>query len=178
MINEFSVSPRPSNNKARSLFLVFLIAAAILAAVYISPIPKFKGVVGVICLLFIVGAVYVYNRYMAMKYYYDVMLDTSGTPLFIVRSVIGKRETTLCRVELSDIVSVKRLSGEERKKHTTPAGFVRYFYNPTLMPESVCVVTVSSRYERAEITVEANDEFVSLLNSYANEARSLFPDGE
>ncbi len=177
MINEFSVSPRPSNNKARHLFFIFLILAATAAAIYI-PITRFKGIVGVVCLLFIVAAIYVYNRYMAMKYYYDVMIDSAGTPLFIVRNVIGKRESTLCRVELSAIVGVKRLTGEERKKHTTPAGYVRYFYHPTLAPDSVCVVTVSSRYERAEITIEANDELVNLLSAYATEARSLFPDEE
>ncbi len=177
MINEFSVSPRPSNNKARHLFFIFLILAATAAAIYI-PITKYKGLVGVVCLLFIVAAVYVYNRYMAIKYYYDVMIDTAGTPLFIVRSVMGKRETTLSRVELSDIIGVKRLVGDEVKGHKAPDGYVRYYYNPTLSPDSVVVVTVSSRYERAEITVEANDEFVNLLSSYAAEARSLYPDEE
>ncbi len=179
MINEFSVSPRPSNNKARHTFFILLILAATTAAVYVSPIPRFRGIVGAVCLVFLVAAIYIYNRYMAMKYYYDVMIDASGTPLFIVRSVMGKRETTLCRVELSDIVSVKRLTRDEIKSHTTPQGFVRYLYNTTLSPESVCLVTVSSRYEHAEITIEANDEFISVISSYAAEARGFVdPDGE
>ena len=179
MINEFSVSPRPSNNKARHTFFIFLILAATAAAVYISPIQRFKGVIGTVCLVLIVAAIYVYNRYMAMKYYYDVMIDASGTPLFIIRSVMGKRESTLCRVELSSIISVKRFTRDEAKAHKTPDGFVRYFYNPTLCPESVCIVTVSSRHEHAEITIEANDEFISVLSSYATEARGYIdPDSE
>ena len=179
MINEFSVSPRPSNNKARHTFFILLILAATVAAVYISPIPRFKGIVGALCLVFVVAAIYVYNRYMAMKYYYDVLIDASGTPLFVVRSVMGKRESTLCRVELSSITSVKRLNHDEQKSHKTPDGYVRYFYNPTLSPESVCLVTVDSRYEHAEITIEANDEFIAILSSYVHEARGFVdPDAE
>ena len=175
MINEFSVSPRPSNNRARHLFFIFLVLATTTAAIYISPIPRFRGIVGLVCLLFIVAAIYVYNRFIAMKYFYDVMIDSSGTPLFVVRGVIGKRETTFCRVELADVISVKRLSADEIKKHKTPVGYVRYFYNSTLSPDSVCLVTISSRYEHSEITIEGNDEFVNLLSAYATEARATFP---
>lgn len=177
MINEFSVSPRPSNNKGRNLFFVFLTLAAATAVAYIS-VPMYKGVVGMVCLLLIVAAIYVYNRYMGMKYYYDVMIDSSDTPLFIVRSAMGKRESTLCRVELSSIVSVKRFTADELKNHKAPDGYVRYFYNPTLSPEFVCIVTTVTRFERAEITIEANDDFINILSAYAREAREAFPADE
>ena len=37
MINEFSVSPRPSNNKARHTFCIFRILAVFVQAVVVSP---------------------------------------------------------------------------------------------------------------------------------------------
>ena len=39
------------------------------------------------------------------------------------------------------------------------------------MPESVVLLTVNSPSERAEIFIEVQDEFASLLRSYAIEAR-------
>lgn len=174
MISELSTTPKPSNNKARRLFFVFLALAAAFAVTYVL-LPNYKGVMGAVCLVFVVGAIYVYNRYMAMLYYYDIMIDSAGTPLFIVRQVIGKRESTLCRVELASIRRIEKVSAEEMKQHVTPDGFVRYYYAPTLSPEFACRLTVESRYERAEITIEGSDEYIALLTSYAEEARLNSP---
>ena len=177
MISEITVSPRPSNNKARHLFFILMILAVTAAAVYLS-IPNYKGIIGLVCLVFIVAAIYIYNRYMATKYYYDVMLDASGTPLFLVRSVVGKRATTLCRVELSSIIGITTITAEERKNHKAPDGFVKYYYAPTMDPDRITLLTVSSRYERAEISIEVSDEFITLLTSYVKEAREFHVEEE
>lgn len=170
MITEFTVTPRPTNNKARHLFFALLITAVLVGALYVT-LPQYKGVVGMVCLLFIVAAIYVYNRYMAIVYRYEVMIDSDGVPLLVVRHSVGKRESTLARVELSHIVSVKKQSATDRREHKTPEGCLRYAYLPTLAPEYTCLVTVRSRHEHAEITLEGNDEFVNLLANYADIAR-------
>ena len=115
---------------------------------------------------------------MATKYYYDVMIDTSGTPLFVVRSLVGKRATTLCRVEISSIIGITTLTAEERKSHKTPDGFVKYYYAPTMTPARITLITVSSRYERAEISIEASDELVGVLTTYVKEAREYHSEEE
>ena len=115
---------------------------------------------------------------MASKYYYDVMVDTAGTPLFVVRSVVGKRTTTLCRVELSSIIGITTLTAEERKAHKTPDGFVKYFYSPTMSPDRIALITVSSRYERAEIAIEASDEFTELLKNYVKVSKEFSAEEE
>ena len=153
-----------------------MIAAAVAGAYFV--VPVYKGLVGLACLLLIVAAVYVYNRYMALTYHYDVMIDSSGVPLFVVRSTVGKRSTTLCRVELSSVTSVTRLTDREISEHKAPDGYARYNYTPTMLPDTVVVLTVASRYEHSEITIEAHDEFLRLLVDYSNEARALFPDDE
>ena len=171
MISEFSTTPKPSNNKAKHLFFALLISAVLVSALYVT-LPQYKGIVGMIALILIVAAIYVYNRYMALTYHYEVMIDSSGTPLLIIRHTIGKRESTLCRVELASIISVERQTAEERKRHTTPEGCVRYYYAPTLAPDITCLITLRSRYEYAEITVEGSDEFIDLIASYAKQARA------
>ena len=177
MISEISVSPRPSNNKARHLFFILMILTVTAAAIYLS-IQNYKGLVGLGCLVFLVGAIYIYNRYMATKYYYDVMIDTAGTPLFVVRSVVGKRATTLCRVELSSVIGITTITAEERKNHKAPDGFVKYYYTPTMSPDRITLVTVSSRYEHAEISIEASDDFIGLLRAYVTEAKEYHTDEE
>lgn len=170
MISEFTVTPRPSNNKARHLFFALIITAVLVGALYVT-LPQYKGVVGLACMLIIVAAIYIYNRYMAIVYRYEVMIDSDGVPLLVVRHSVGKRESTLARVELSHITSVKKQSVKDRREHKTPEGCMRYAYLPTLAPEYTCLVTVRSRHEHAEITLEGNDQFIDLLQSYAEIAR-------
>lgn len=177
MISEITVSPRPSNNKARHLFFILMILAVTAAAIYLT-LTSYRSIAGLACLVLIVGAIYVYNRYMATKYCYGVMIDSAGTPLFLVSSTVGKRATTLCRVELSSVIGITTLTAEERKNHKTPDGFVRYFYMPTMAPDRVTLVTVSSRYERAEIAIETNDEFAELLKNYVKEAKEFSAEEE
>ena len=170
MINEFYSHAKPSNNKAKKLFISLLAIAALICVLYLA-IDRFKGIVGLFCVFAIAFAVFIYTKYVSAEYFYDVTHDSNGSPVFVVRQVTGKRSTTLCRIDLHTIVAVKRLSAKEKREHKTEAGCKKYYYLPTLMPESVVLLTVNSPSERAEIFIEVQDEFASLLRSYAIEAR-------
>ena len=89
----------------------------------------------------------------------------------MVREIIGKRETTLCRIGLFEVTKIEREDKTARRSHKTPYGYRKYSYLPTLFPEAICRITTMSRYEKAEIIIEANDEFIALLDAYCAEAR-------
>lgn len=177
MINEFYSHAKPSNNKAKRLFISLLAVGALLAVLYLA-IERFKGVVGFFCVLAIAFAVLVYTKYVCAEYFYDITHDSNGSPVFVVRQVTGKRSTTLCRIDLYSIAAVKRLSAKGKREYKAESGRRKYFYLPTLMPESVILLTVNSPSERADIFIEAQDEFASLLRSYATEARESRFDSE
>lgn len=173
MIRPVSVRPKPQNNYAKGLFFALLATAAAISVWYFS-LDRYKGVVGMAALCVITAALFVYTKYISQQYIYDITEDYKGSPILVVRAVTGKRESTMCRVDLSSIISVEKESREQRKAHKTPTGYNKYVYSPTVMPDEVYRVTVSSRYEKAEIIIECSEEFASLLSAYANEARELY----
>lgn len=172
MINEFSVKAKPSGNKATVAFTVLLIAAAALVLVY-SIIPLYKGIVGVGAMACICAAVLIYTKYVSAIYYYDITFDYRGEPLFVVRQVVGKRQSTLARLGLRDIRTVELEDSVARRAHKTEKGVRKYSYLPTLMPETVCRITAKNQYERCEMLIECSSEFAELLRSYAAEARTF-----
>ena len=177
MIPDFSIKSKPSNKKAKWLFAVSLIASFLIFAIS-SILPKYQGLVSLLALSLLVLAMTVYTKYVTPVFYYDITTDSEGTPLFIVRQLIGKRETTLCRIGLAEIIKVEREDRSARRSHKTPADFMKYSYLPTLDPDVIYRLSSTSRYEKSEILVEISDEMASLIRKYAVMARQEFPDVE
>ena len=172
MIREFSASPKPSNKKARIAACVLLCVALFVFFVSMR-IPHYRGVVSLFATVLLIAGILIYTKYISPIYYYDIMMDSEGTPLFIVRAMNGKRETTLCRIGLAEIMKVEREEREARRTHKTPKGYVKYAYLPTLDPDVTYRLTTASRYEHAEIIIEASEDFANLLRTYSIEAREM-----
>ena len=177
-MNDIYSHAKASNNKAKRLFYILLLLAAFLTVLYLL-IDVYKGVVGLFAVGAIVSAVLIYTKYIGVEYFYDLTSDSEDAPVFVVRQTTGKRTSTLCRLDLWSIVNVERFTAKERSTHKTPPGMKKYFYLPTLSPESVLLLTAKSEYENAEIFIEASDEFAAMLKSRAAAAReSRFDDEE
>jgi len=181
MINEFSSLVKPSNCKAKVTFWVLIALSAVNVVAYILMdvynVQK-HGLVGVLALGMITAAVFVYTKYISPKYYYDITFDYEGTAVFVVRQVNGKRASTLCRISLHDIASIKKETVAERRSHKTPFSTKKYNYVPTLFPADTYRVTTRSRYEAAEILLEISDEFAELLLTYVAEAKAILLEKE
>ena len=171
MIKEFSVRPKAQNNNSKILMSVFFALAAV-ALVISMIIDKYRGVVGMVAVAFLVSAILVYTKYVSICFSYDVMIDSDGEPLFVVRQLVGKREVTLCRVSLADVASIKKETASERKSHVTERGVSKFVYAPTLSPSVSYRVTVKNGYECSEIILEGNEEFMNMLSEYSKEARA------
>ena len=177
VIREFSVSPKPQNNTAK---ITLLVLAAISVSLFVTYflIPNYKGVVGLFAIIFLTIAISVYTRYVSVSYIYDVIIAEDGVPLFVVRQRVGKREQTLCRVELSYIQKIEFETKAERKAKKTAQGFSSYVFFPTVGPEYSCRMTYRSRYEKSEILVELPKEYCELLSQYVEYAKANFVDDE
>ena len=172
MIQESTVRPKPQNNNAKYAFLLTMLAFALCTVGYFFA-EKYKGVIGLVAICFLTSGILFYTKYITPVFYYDILIDNEGTPLFIVRQSTGKREVTLARFEIADIKDVKFESREERKKHKTAGGVLKYNYGPTLNPKSSCRIFLKSRYENAEISVEASKEYAEMLVSYSKIAKEM-----
>lgn len=171
MIKDFSVTPKPKNKNSVILMCSFFLIAFISLAVTLF-LDRYKGLVGMITLAALTTAILVYTKYVAVVFHYDIIGEGVDEPLFVVRQTVGKKNVTLCRIALADVTSVKRESRAERRAHKATAGVLRYVYTPTLMPLESVRLSVSSRYEKAEIIVELTEEFCEMLLSLSAEARA------
>ena len=173
MIREFSVRPKPTNNKARILFIVC--SALAFALVTLSTVIRlYRGLVSMAGVVLLTLALALYTKYILPVYFYDIFIDSDGTPLFVVRQQTGKRHTTLCRIPLYEIVRVEKQSRQQRREHKTPYEVKKYAYLPTVDPDVVFRITTSSRHERAEILIESSDGFAELLSAYSVRARDMY----
>ena len=172
MIREFSAKAKPSNNKAKVAFFVLLAIAVALTVVYMV-VPLYKGIIGIVIIGIIAAVVLIYTKYIGSVYYYDVTFDYSGAAVFVVRQITGKRQSTLARIALSEIISIEKETAEQRRAHKTPIGHIKYSYLPTLMPSVAYRITSRSRYEKSEILVEITEELAMLLSDYSKEAREF-----
>lgn len=172
MIVSFSTSPKPQNNNAKIIMSVFftLTVAAIIVSAFIE---KYVGVVQTVGACCLICAILIYTKFLSSTFHYDVIGDGVEAPLFVIRQKTGKRETTLCRVELADIITVKRETKAERRAHKRDAGTSLYVYSPTLWPEITYRVLVAGRHERAELVLEGTDELFAEIKRLAAVARSM-----
>ena len=171
MIREFSIKLKPSNNKARNAF-IFCISLAFIGLFSSSLLTRYNGVVGLFSVAFLVAALQIYTKYMTSNYYIDIIFDSDGVPILVVRQITGKRSTTLCRIGLSEIESIDREDRNDRRDHKTPDEYRKYVYCPSLDPEICYRITVINSYEKAEILTELTDEMADTLRTYVDQAKN------
>ncbi len=172
MINEISVKPKPQNNNAKIAFLLSMLVFLVTVVSYFM-MDKYRGIVGLAAISFLTVGILIYTKYISPIFYYDITFDVENTPIFVVRRIVGKRQETLARLDLADIVSAEIESADERKKHKTEAGVLKYNYCPTMIPPTSCRLFIKNRHESAEVLIEVSEEFANTLFSFAAEARSL-----
>ena len=172
MINELSVRPKPRNNNAKIAFLIAILVSGAGFVTYFV-MDKYRSIVGMFAFMMLVTAILFYTKYISPVFCYDLTNDSEDNPLFVVRQIIGKRATTLCRLDLANIISVEYETKAQRKLHKTPTGTRKYVYAPTMFPPDIYRITAQSRYESSEIIIECSEEFAQLLRKYSEEARLL-----
>lgn len=172
MIIESTVRPKPQNSNAKIAFLVSMLLFLLTLATYMT-LEKYRGVVALVSICFLTSAILFFTKFLASVMYYDIKLDSEGIPIFVVRQQTGKRMVTLARIEIADIEEIISESREERKKHKTPAGVLKYNYGPTLNPKNTLRLIHKSRYENSEIIIEATEEYANALREYSVIAKTL-----
>ena len=168
MADEIIYYAKPKNKKSKSVFSALLVTSIILALIA-NFTQKYSGIIWVFALAFITVTIYVYNRFVGSEYCYAINND-GGIPSFTVGMRAAKTSRTMARVDLSSITEVRRMSRDEYRAHKCEKGVVKYPYFPTMFSDEVYLVAVRSEYEKADIFIEADVEFISALESYVVKA--------
>lgn len=174
MIREFSVKAKPSNSKARAIFIV-LIVSAFLFVMLSTLASSYKGIISGLGVILLSLGIVVYNKYILPIYYYDITFDHNSVPVFVVRQLSGKRQITLARISLCEITEIEKEDGKARRSHKTPKDTMKYSYMPTFSPDTSYRLTVNGNSEKAEILIECSEEFASLVSEYVSESQRDYP---
>ena len=172
MINELSVHPKSQNKSAHIVCGAFMASFIAALVIYLS-IDRFKGIIGLCAIVLLTVGIMIYTRYISAKYYYDITYDVNSCAVLVVRQLTGKRQSTLCCIALSSIVSVVRETKDERRAHKTPMGTRKYNYTPTLMPDLTYRITSNTRLEKCELVLEISDEYAKMLIDNVEEAKAI-----
>ena len=172
MAADFSVRPKAQNNNAKILmwvgYAVGLVSAV--ASCFAGTYSRYTVVIAAIG--FIVGMV-VHTKYVAIEFYYDVIMQDVDSPLFVVRYKTGKRINTMCNIELADIVSITAETASERKAHKKERDVGLYNFAPTLFPEKTYRMCVRSIHGKNDLILEGSEEYFAKLTELAAEARTM-----
>ena len=174
MISELSMHVVPKNKNGTVAFLISMSAGVILTVIS-GRLEAYRGVVGLVGLVFFAVALYIYVRYVVREYYYDITV-ADGEPLLVVRQFIGKRGTVMCRISLVDVEKVEFLTRSTLRETSDklPTEFKKFNYTVALAPIVYVVrLTVCSRYEKSLITLEGGRELAELLEKYVSEAKGM-----
>ena len=177
MIPEMSVHARPTNTKARTVVCACFISALLLL-ILSAIVDKYTGLFGMAILIMLTAAIFFYTKYMAAKYIYDLTTADDHSPILIARSIVGKRQSTLMRIDMYTVTSVERLGREELRTYRAEPGVLKYTYSPTFLPDSMILIKTRGRYEKADIFIEAPEEFETLIRETSEYARSIYTEDE
>ena len=192
MISPFRINPKPENNKAKVAVAILGTLGGVIFLVSMQ-IARYQGLVALAAMMLIVAALTISVKYILSEFTYEIT-ESDGEWLFVVGQQSGKRYTTLCRVGLASVVSIEkkkrgekddglyfadqRLANAFLRSNLIHKEHQRYFYLPTMMPDSYYVMTVENRHEKAKIALQLTDGMADLLRTYAEEARLLAPNDD
>lgn len=176
-MGDFSAQPKPQNKNSKIIMLIFFGIALITAVISVF-MSSHRGLVGMVTLGSLTTAILMYTKYVSVTFYYDIMVTGLEEPLLVVRQAVGKRNVTLARVALADIISITRETREERRQYKREKGIILYNYGPTLSPSVTYRLQIRGYNEKADIVLEGTDEFFDKIREIAASARKMREDSE
>ena len=164
MTNEMIYFAKAKTNTAKKvLFGLLGTSVLLIVATYLT--KKYSGIIWVLALGFITATIYVYNKYVASEYRYEIV-NFESKPVFTVSMRVGKTERTMARLDLCDVTEIRKMSRDEYRLHKCDKGVLRYSYFPTMFAKEVYFICVRSEYENADVFIEIDEAFAAKLEFY------------
>ena len=153
-------SPKFEKKKEKllSLFLAVLGVALYFASqVPGAPVPGVIQILGVGCLA---GAILLISMCVLRSYSYEVVEDEEGKHDFVITEYYSRRKTVVCRMALTDVVSVVPLDPNWKKGKET-----LYTYTGVLFDEKRYLVEMNTHGEHFFVIICADEALLDLLSA-------------
>jgi hypothetical protein len=151
-------SPKFEKKKEKllSLFLAVLGVALYFASQFPgAPVPGVIQILGVGCLA---GAILLISMCVLRSYSYEVVEDEEGKHDFVITENYSRRKTVVCRMALTDVVSVVPLDPNWKKGKET-----LYTYTGVLFDEKRYRVEMNTHGEHLFVIICADEALLDLL---------------
>ena len=145
--------------KKEKLLAWFLVALGV--ALYIAsqfpevPIPGLVQILGVGSLA---GCILIVSMYVLRSYSYELVENEEGKTDFIITEHYSRRKTVVCRVGLSDVVSVVPYDQNRKKEKNTV-----YTYTGILFDEKRYLLEMQANGEHFFVIICADETLLNLL---------------
>lgn len=170
-ILEFSFRPVQDKRRAMPLFFGVLAASAVLVALA-TFLPRYRGVVSFLAMIGLCASVLIFTRYYIADFVYSTVLGSDGEAYFVITRITGKRESAMCTLRFSEIVSVKYYDAEAAKSYKPDPVSKKYNFVPDFSPKSFYLITASSTgVGKSEIMISGTPELAKRIEEYAAIAR-------
>ena len=162
----------PLEPKRKELLLSLGLLGVALFLLGLSQIPglPFPAAFQFGMMLFLAASIMVYTRYISRRYSYRVEPCDNGTemtpPDFTVTEYYSRRTTVVCRISLSDIAEVTRVTSQNRKQLAAAVKGKRvYHYTCHMAPQNLTLLTVNDGEGVFYIRIQTDEKLFSILQN-------------
>lgn len=157
----YDYKPQRTNAKAK-VAVLFCLAAAVVAFVGGSMVPKYPSILQCLGLCLLVPVIQITARYLVLQYLYRLREHGEGdVDLEIYTYRGGSRMQLVCRVGLSEITSAASLTAQNKE---APKGVRRYNYHPDMAPAEGLVLSVTNGDGACEILISPDEYLAKILS--------------
>lgn len=161
--------PLRSNNKARDLTFIFIIAAvAVFGICFAFKDMPFRWVFQLAAMGIFTAGIYLVARYLTKNYLYRV----DGDDLIIIE-ISGKRQLCVCRISLSKAKNISLVDLKKDENSTLPEEIKknrsrRFDYRVDLSPSRFIVIETDEGCENSAIFLSYDEGMLGLIDRYSH----------
>ncbi len=171
----YTFTPKRNVKSAAIVSLALFVVSLVLF--YLSQSSAFAApaLIQLIATVCAAVSIFILSKFIIMKYVYTISENEDGTADLLVTEVSGKKNTTLCRVSLSDAVAFVKLSDgklaeDERAKCEKVHNFCL-----DLFPKETYALIISDGDGRYAIKLQHDDGFAEAIKRYViNNSKDTF----
>ena len=107
-------TPKRKVRVSGALSLSLMIAAVVIYALSTMDIFTARAILQLISVIFATAAIFILSKYVIMSFAYTVCENDNGGYDLLVSQVSGKKNVTVCRISIEDIVEVKHIKCNDK----------------------------------------------------------------
>ena len=156
----YQYNPQFKKKKEKLISLAMAILGVVLYASSQIPNAPFPGLIQILGICALAGSILLISMCVLRSYSYELVRGEGEATDFVITEHYSRRKTVVCRIELSDVVSVAPYDPNWKKEKNTV-----YSYTGVLFDEKRYLLEVQAHGEHFFIVICADETLLSYLSA-------------